>query len=462
MPPDRPGGQHEAVLEGFGRATASVASVCEVGRPGDVASLLRSAGPRGVLARGLGRSYGDAATNAGGTVLRLPSGPVHLDVEQGTVSAPAGTTLDELLALLVPRGWFVPVTPGTRRVTLGGAVAADVHGKNHHQDGSLGSHVSRLRLVTPQEGVHEVGPDDDPDVFWATVGGMGLTGVVTDLTLGLLPIRSSRVVVDTERTADLDDLFDRMERDDHRYRYSVAWVDTGARGRALGRGVLTRGDHAEPHDLPSGERHAPLAYAPARSLPLPPLPVRAVRPATIRLFNEAWFRRAPQERRGEVQSLARFFHPLDGLEGWNRLYGPGGFVQYQLVVPVGAEDVVQQVVETLGRRDLPSGMAVLKRFGEANPAPLSFPMPGWTLALDLAVGPPHLAAVLRDFDERVAGAGGRIYLAKDACLRPDVFAAMYPRLDEWRRVRDRLDPDGVLQSDLARRLHLTSPGGIHA
>ena len=458
MPAERP--EHDAarVLRGFGRSTASVAAVRHVAGADAVTDAVSAGGPRGLLARGRGRSYGDAAQNAGGAVLDVAPGldHVHLDEAAGTVTASAGASLDELLRVLVPRGWFVPVTPGTRHVSLGGALAADVHGKNHHLDGSFAQHVTRFRLVTPI-GTREVTPQDDADVFWATAGGMGLTGVVTDLTLRLLPITTSRVLVDTERADDLDDLMERMVSGDHRYRYSVAWVDTAVGGRHLGRGVLTRGDHADVADLPAGPGD-PLAYGPDTLGTLPRLPVRMVRPATIRAFNAAWFRRAPVHREGEPQPLAGFFHPLDALDGWNGLYGPRGFVQYQFVVPPEEGGVVQRVLATLHAAGLPSGMAVLKRFGEADPGPLSFPMPGWTLALDLAVGPERLRPVLTRVDAWVAEAGGRVYLAKDATTTPEVMAAMYPRLDAWRAVRDRLDPDHALQSDLARRLHLIEDG----
>lgn len=441
-------------LSGFGRATGSTARVRRLVDEAAVSDVLAHPPARGVLARGRGRSYGDAAQNAGGDVLRLPGdGPrVRWDEEGGTVTVGAGVSLDELLRDVVPRGWFVPVTPGTRQVTLGGALAADVHGKNHHRDGSLADHVTRVRLESPT-GTHELSPTEDAEAFWATAGGMGLTGVITELGLRLLPIETSRVVVDTERTGDLDELLAAMEARDHEYRYSVAWVDTSVGGRRLGRGVLTRGDHATVDQLPA-DAGDPLHYDPQALGTLPPLPLRAIRPATIRAFNEAWYRRAPRHRVGELQPLGGFFHPLDAVHDWNGLYGPRGFLQYQFVVPFGAEDVVRHVLETLVVEHLPSALVVLKRFGDANPGPLSFPMPGWTLAVDLAVGPPHLRRVLRGFDDEVAAAGGRVYLAKDAVLDPGMLRTMYPRLSEWQGVRRRLDPAGVLQSDLARRLHL--------
>jgi decaprenylphospho-beta-D-ribofuranose 2-oxidase len=425
----------------------------------DVAAALASAGPRGVLARGLGRAYGDAATNAGGDVLSLEAAltGVRLDAATGLVTAGGGASLDTVLRRIVPAGWFVPVTPGTRFVTMGGWVAADVHGKNHHRDGSAGDHVVELELVTPDGVRHRVGPDRDPEAFWATVGGMGLTGVITEVVFRAVPIESSRLAVDTRRIRDLDEILAVMADADDAAPYSVAWIDLVARGRRLGRSVLTTGAFAPASSLPPPSRRDPLAYDPAVVLAAPPwAPSTLLNRWTIRAFNELWFRKAPADRRGELQSIATFFHPLDGVAGWNRLYGRAGFVQYQFVVPFGAEDALRSVVERLaGSGGAPSFLAVLKRFGRANPAPLSFPTPGWTLALDIpAAGAGTLAELLDELDTTVIDAGGRFYLAKDSRMPASRLRASYPRLDEWRAVRDRLDPHRVLHSDLDRRLDL--------
>jgi len=290
---------------------------------------------------------------------------------------------------------------------------------------------------------------------WATAGGMGLTGVILAVTLQLLPVRTSLMSVDTERAADLDDLLARLTATDHRYRYSVAWIDLLARGAHTGRAVLTRGDHAPPEALPRRARRAPLAFRPGR-LPAAPrlVPEGLLGRTTVGLFNEFWYRRAPRERRGRLQKLSAFFHPLDGLPEWNRLYGRGGFVQYQFVVGHGQEETLRTVVGRLSRHRCPSFLAVLKRFGGGDPGWLSFPMPGWTLALDVPAGLPGLSGLLDELDEQVAGAGGRVYLAKDARLRPDLLALMYPRLDDFRSLRARYDPRGAITSDLARRLAL--------
>ncbi len=452
-PPPAPAGSRE-LLAGWGGTAPTAAAVVRAGSRGDVERALAEGGR--LVARGLGRSYGDAAQCGGGTVVEMTAldRVLAFDQESGRVTAEAGTSLDALMRVVLPAGWFVPVTPGTRQVTLGGALAADVHGKNHHRDGSWASFVPRCTLATPS-GTVECGPDRDPDVFWTTAGGMGLTGIVLDLDLDLLPVETASMRVDTERAADLDDCMARMEEGDAGYRYSVAWIDCLARGRRLGRSVLTRGEHALLDDLPAARRASALEMGPGARLAVPAVPpLSLVFTAGVAAFNEAWYRRAPRRRVGAVEPLTTFFHPLDGVAGWNRLYGPRGFVQYQFVVPPAAGETVREVLERLSQARVASFLAVLKRFGPGDAGALSFPMPGWTLALDVPAGAGGLGALLDELDELVAGAGGRVYLAKDGRVRPELMTTMYPRLAEWRAVRDRLDPAGVLRSDLARRLHL--------
>ena len=445
------------LLAGWGRASPTAADVIEVHSDEDVATALKAPPPRGVLARGLGRAYGDAAQNAGGDVLdMLGLDRVHrLDLERGVVVVDAGLSLDDLLRLVVPTGWFIAVSPGTRYVTIGGAIAADIHGKNHHADGSFCRYVHSFELRLPGGEVRTVAPDLDADVFWATAGGLGLTGVITRATLQLLPIETAWMKVDTERTVDLDDCMARMEAGDHGYRYSVAWVDCLARGASLGRSVLTRGDHATLDDLPADRRAGARRYGPRPLASAPPwVPTGALNRLTVAAFNEGWFRKAPKHEVGGIESIPTFFHPLDLVREWNRIYGRRGFLQYQFVVPFGAEAAVRTAVERVSSLGCPCFLAVLKRLGAQEDAYLSFPQPGWTMTLDIPTALEGLDALLDGIDELVLAAGGRVYLVKDSRLRPEHVPVMYPRLDAWREVRDRLDPGRHLTSDLARRLDL--------
>jgi decaprenylphospho-beta-D-ribofuranose 2-oxidase len=439
-------------LTGWGRTAPTTARVVDATAE-ELASVVAGAGERGVLVRGLGRSYGDAAQNAGGTVVRLvaPDDALELDESAGTVTAHAAVSIDDVLREIVPRGWFVPVTAGTRYVTIGGAIASDIHGKNHHVDGSFGVHVRSMRMLMADGVVRDLTPAVDPELWWATIGGMGLTGAILEATFAVLPIATSRCLVDTTRAADLDELLELMETGDDAYRYSVAWVDLVARGRALGRGVLTRGDHA-PADAVRG--HHPLAYSPRFLAAVPPGIPNVVNHASIRAFNEVWYRKAPRRRHAQVQTIGRFFHPLDGVAGWTHVYGAKGFLQYQFVVPFGGEDALRAVVDRVSQSGHASFVAVLKRFGAANPAPLSFPTPGWTLTIDLPARATGLRALLHDLDECVLAAGGRHYLAKDAHTTPEAIRRGYPRLAEWQDARHKADPDGVWMSDIARRLEL--------
>ena len=423
--------------------------------PAEVAAMVAAGGAGGLIARGLGRSYGDAAQCAGGRVVDARGlGGVTEEAAPGLVTVGAGVTIDDLITWGLGRGWFVPVTPGTRQVTVGGAIAADIHGKNHHRDGSFGRHVTGLQLATPT-GTVRVGPAEDPELFWATVGGMGLTGVVAEATLQMIPVETSWMVVDTERCPDLDAVMAAMESRDHEYRYSVAWVDCMTGGTHLGRAVLTRGEHAGSDELGAAQRRSPTA--PPRP---PPLRVPRTAPpgllnrATVSAFNELWFRRAPRRQLGALHSASSFFHPLDGVAEWNLLYGPAGFLQYQFAVAPTQSEAVRRAVTLLSGSGIPSFLAVLKRFGEGTPGPLSFPTAGWTLALDFPIGPPGLPGLLDQLDELVTAAGGRVYLAKDSRLDRRFVGPMYPRLNELAAVRACVDPDGVLRSDLSRRLGL--------
>ena len=448
-------------LHGWGRAAGTMSHLAAIDSVADAVSALRSSdAQRGVVPRGLGRSYGDAAQNAGGTTLDLTRMNRILSVdaaaEPPTVTAQAGVSIDALMRALLPFGLWVPVLPGTRQVTVGGAIAADVHGKNHHTQGSFGNHVRSLDLLMADGEVRTMTPDGGTGpLFWATVGGMGLTGAVLAATIVLQRTETAYFTVDTDRTADLDDLMARMSDGDDAYTYSVAWFDAVTRGRHLGRAVLTRGNKARLADLPAKlRRQDPLRFV-APSLGTMPevFPNRMVNQATARAFSEFWYRKAPRHRVGEVQNITQFFHPLDIVAEWNRVYGPHGFLQYQFVVPFAAGETFRRCVRMIVESGHLSCLNVLKRFGPGNPAPLSFPMPGWTLTVDLPIEA-GLDKLCDALDEQVISVGGRVYLAKDSRLSASAFRQMYPRLDDFLTVRREVDPQGIFNSDLARRLEI--------
>jgi decaprenylphospho-beta-D-ribofuranose 2-oxidase len=443
-------------LSGWGRTNPVSAQVVQPSSVEQLQELVRGAPPRSLIARGLGRSYGDAAQLKDGTVIELPAfDRIALDPASGTVTAGAGVSLDQILRVIVPAGFFLPVTPGTRNVTVGGAIAADVHGKNHHVDGSFGNHVQRLLLVDGSGILRELTPSgrgsfDEAEFFWATVGGMGLTGVIVEATFSLIPISSSLISVDTTRYRDLESLMAAMVEADSRYRYSVAWVDSLD---PKGRGVLTCGDHAPAEALPKSQQSDPLYYDPKALASAPPfLPGGLLNKFTVRAFNEAWYRKAPKHRVGELQAIAPFFHPLDGVQDWNRIYGPAGFLQYQFAVPNEAAHLVQRTLEALRQVGAPSFLTVLKRFGPSNPAPLSFPIPGWTLAADVPAAVPGLLEVLNQIDEEVAAAGGRLYLAKDSRQSAGMMKNSYVRLYDWEQSVALINQTPKAFSDIAERL----------
>ncbi len=405
-------------------------------------------GSRGAIPRGLGRAYGDAAQNSGGTVVRATGETIDLDDATGLVRVSAAVSIDELLRHVIPAGWFVPVSAGTRFVTIGGAIAADIHGKNHHRDGSFGDWVRSVRMLLASGDDVVVTPQSDPELFAATCGGMGLTGLIREATVQLIPVSSSQMAVSTRRCNDLDAVMSTMVDAEDTNRYTVAWVDATARGARCGRGIVTFGDHA---DDASGAD--PAAYRPRSPVRIPGPAVPLVNSVTGRIFSEMWFRRAPRARDDETMSIPAYFHPLDGVDRWNRVWGRRGFVQHQFVVPLDADEVIREALTTVAASRPANFLNVLKRFGPGSDRPLSFPMPGWTLTMDLPATA-EVASMLRGLDERVLAAGGRHYLAKDALVSPAVVSAGYPDLERFRTVRDRVDPNRVWCSDLSRRLGL--------
>jgi decaprenylphospho-beta-D-ribofuranose 2-oxidase len=411
-----------------------------------------------MIARGQGRSYGDAALSVDGIVMlteRLDRF-VSFDEQTGVLTAQAGATLAEVIKESLPRGWFPTVVPGTKTVSLGGCVAADIHGKNHHRDGSFGAHVKEIELVLADRSKVRCSPETEAALFWATVGGMGLTGLITEVAFQLTPVESSYLTVQHNRAPDLDACFDMLADsawDDH---YTVAWIDCLGAGRKLGRGVLMRGRHARREDLPVRLRSAPYGSARRHFNLKFDFPSWVLNTAGVRIFNEFYYRLQSRGTRSFVADYESFFFPLDQIGNWNRMYGKLGFIQYQCVLPTAAaRQGLQSLLEALATSGQTSYLSVLKRFGAAGSGLLSFPLEGYTLTLDLPIGDPALFPFLDRLDAIVTDHGGRVYLAKDARLKAAALPAMYPRMNEWLAVKKQMDPDNHFDSALARRLAIT-------
>lgn len=447
----------EVSLSGWGRYPVQR---CRVYRPESLRALKEvvvSGEERSVLARGLGRAYGDAALNEGaGVILQTRRNRfLNFDEAAGVLRCEAGVSLAEILDVFVPRGYFLPVTPGTKFVTLGGAIASDVHGKNHHKDGSISNFILDFDLLTADGEIVRCTPRENADLFWATVGGMGLTGVILRASLRLVPISSSYLRVDYFKARNIDEAFEVFEATDEQYQYSVAWIDCLAGGRSLGRSVLMRGNHVPAEALPEKLRGEPLATGKKGKLVVPfDFPSVTLNYASIRAFNALYYR-VSKGTPGVVVHYDPFFYPLDSVLHWNRLYGRRGFLQYQVVFPFEtSREGLIALLERLAKDRRSSFLAVLKRFGAEGPGLLSFPRPGYTLALDIPFRDAGLFDFLREMDEWVLRMGGRVYLTKDAELAPEIFEAMYPRLGQFREVKGRIDPENRFSSSLARRLHV--------
>ncbi|CAE6706573.1 FAD-binding oxidoreductase [Paraburkholderia nemoris] len=384
------------------------------------------------LAYGNGRSYGDSCLAASDQVVhtRPLDRFIAADWQTGVVRAEAGATLDDILQIAVPRGWMLPVTPGTKYATLGGAVANDVHGKNHHVRGTFGRHVRRFALFRSDGGAFECSPEENAEYFAATIGGLGLTGVIAWVEIQLMPIRSSRVSVTSIRFGNLDEFFALSEELDSKHEYSVAWIDCLSRGSSLGRGIFMVGDHAERGGLQ-------LPVKKKRAVPITP-PISLINPLTLRAFNALYYNRQQQKTVQSEVDYDSFFYPLDSLLEWHRIYGKRGFQQYQCVLPqVNSRDAMHAILEAIGQSGTGSFLAVLKRCGDAvSPGLLSFPMEGASLALDFPQHDESNRRLFERLDAIVREAGGRLYPAKDAHMSASDFQLAYPAWHQLEALRD--------------------------
>lgn len=441
-------------LAGWGRTPITPSAVYRPERRRGIDEILGASDYEQYLARGLGRSYGDTAVNEDGALIDMTrlNRFIGFDEETGVVHCEAGVSLAEIMEAFVPRGFMVPVTPGTKFVTVGGAIANDVHGKNHHAHGAFGEFVESFDLLTPAGELLTCSREENADVFWATLGGIGLTGIILEARVRLTPVESAYFKVDYYRARNIEDILEKMHETQDTYPYSVAWVDTVATGDRLGRSVLMNGNHATA-DEARYKVSKPLEIPRKREKTIPiDFPRFVLNKFSIGAFNEMLYR-SYSTKDGCIVDYDTYFYPLDAIHHWNRMYGKRGFTQYQLLLPFDAKAELIDILRRIADSGRASFLTVLKTFGKANEGLLSFPFEGYTLTLDFAMKD-DLPQFLQELDRILVDNGGRLYLAKDVCMSPETFAAMYPRADEFRAVRSRLDPDKRFTSRMAKRLEI--------
>lgn len=446
-------------LEGWGRFPRQN---CRVARPEKRCALLDLAAnsqTQTVLARGLGRAYGDAALNQDEGVLMLEKLDRFLDFDStsGVLHVEGGASFAQILETFIPRGWFLPVVPGTKFVTVGGALAADVHGKNHHRVGTISSFVSEFELLLASGETLMCSPSQNASAFRATLGGMGLTGIILSAKLQLQRIETAQILASTQRTQNLQETLDGFGHDSQTT-FSVAWIDCLASGDNLGRSVFIRGEHASLSNLKSANFAGdPLEYGTAKKKSVPrDFPDFALSSTSVKAFNALYYARHPDSR--ELQSFETFFWPLDSLGGWNKIYGARGFVQYHCILPfTTSREGLTRLLERISSSGRAAFLAVLKLYGPQNESPLSFPLAGHSLALDLPASE-GIIEFCRELDAITLEFGGRTYLAKDSTLNAATFRQMYPRLPEFQHTKAGLDPNNRFQSSLSRRLNIV--GGL--
>lgn len=441
-------------LSGWGNFKSSY---CEVLNPKNVVELreiILNASPNSIIPRGLGRSYGDSSTINQRKIIKLEHfNSIKLDIEKGVIQAGSGATLEEILKVIIPNGLFVPVTPGTKFITIGGAIASDIHGKNHHVDGSFGNHTIRIKIMNGSGEIEDISPngsDDNAKKFWATIGGMGLTGIILEVEFKLIRISTSFIHTSSQRFEHLDDLMNQMIKADNKYRYTVAWIDSMNKKF---RGVLSCGNHALPEELSESQKKINNLYE-TNSIAKAPkyMPNGLLNKYTISIFNEMWYRKYKKIEKIDIENILSFFYPLDGVKNWNNIYGESGFIQYQYSIPDKESDFIHETFEILKEIEAFSFLTVLKRFGNKNKSYLSFPMPGWTLAIDIPAKNSKLLKVLDRLDESIIKRKGHIYLAKDVRQKSRTFLQTYPDFYAWKEVKLKMDPRSIFTSDQYERL----------
>ncbi|MFB6458038.1 FAD-dependent oxidoreductase [Chitinophaga sp. Hz27] len=406
-----------------------------------------------LIARGNGRCYGDASLGKHSISMLKYDKILAFDTEKGIMECQAGVTLDQLLDILVPKGWFLPITPGTKFITVGGAVASDVHGKNHHVDGAFSNHIIDMDVIIGNGETITCGPDQHTDLFWATCGGMGLTGVITRVKFDLKKIETAYIRQTQIKAKNLEDVIRLFEEYKH-YTYSMAWIDCLKKGDSFGRSILIVGEHATKEELSTKQQQAPLTLPAKRKLTVPfNLPSFILNTLTVKIFNWLYYNKNLKREINNVVPYEPFFYPLDAILHWNRGYGKAGFVQYQFVLPLEHKDGLVAILKRISDKGWGSFLAVLKVFGNQDSL-ISFPMEGYTLALDFPVRK-GLFEFLDELDEIVLQYGGRLYLSKDARMKQEVFWKSYPNAEKFAAIVKQYNSDNRFTSLQSARLSLT-------
>ena len=406
-----------------------------------------------LIARGNGRCYGDASLAAETICTIKYNNVLSFDRMSGVFECESGITLDQVLDIIVPAGWFLPVTPGTKFITVGGAVASDVHGKNHHVEGSFSNHIVEMDIMAADGSLIKISPTERPDLFEATCGGMGLTGIITRVVFRLKKIETSYIRQKQIKAKNLQELIALFEEYQH-FTYSMAWIDCLQQGESFGRGILIVGEHATVEELSTGRRSNPLKLPSKTRITFPfNLPSWVLNTFTVKVFNALYYAKNLKREQNSIVPYEPFFYPLDAILHWNRGYGKPGFVQYQFVLPLESKDGLINILQRISEKGLGSFLAVLKVFGKQE-SMISFPVEGYTLALDFPVRP-GLFEFLDELDEVVLANGGRLYLSKDARMKPAVLQAGYPRLHEFKAVLEQYNPQRKFRSMQSDRLQLS-------
>lgn len=405
------------------------------------------------IARGLGRCYGDSALSS--TIISTTrfNHMLSFDEETGLLECEAGVSLEEILDVFVARGWFLPVTPGTKFVTVGGAIASDVHGKNHHVSGSFSNQIVSMDVMTSDGKVHSCTKSKNKKLFWGTCGGMGLTGVILRASFHLIPIESAYIRQETIKAKNLDEIMDIFE-ESVEWTYSVAWIDCLASGENQGRSIMMRGEHATLDELKGDKKAAPLSLPEKRKLNVPfNFPSFALNTWSVKAFNELYYRKAPSGKTESIIGYDTFFYPLDAIHNWNRIYGKRGFTQYQFVLPKEtSKEGLKRILDVIAASGQGSFLAVLKLFGKQDDL-LSFPKEGYTLALDFPITP-TLFELFEELDRLVLEHEGRLYLTKDVRMDAAMMEKGYDKLEEFKAIKEQMDKRSLFHSLQSKRVGL--------